>query len=131
MTLRGLDEVLRDYTAAWNEPDDAARARLLDGCVTDEVTMAPGYKPDAPPVRGRDALSAEIGGMIAGRPSEGDYRLTLLGGADRHHGWARFRWHVADPAGASLKIGEVEVAGLDVVHVGQDGLLDTIVVFLG
>lgn len=131
MTLRGLDEVLRDYVAAWNEPDDAERARLLRGCVADDVTMAPGYKPDAPPIRGRDALSAEIGGMIAGRPSRGDYRLTLIGDADRHHGWARFRWHVADPAGSTLRLGDTEVAGLDVVHVSEDGRLDTIVVFLG
>jgi hypothetical protein len=130
MTLRGLDDVLRDYVRAWNEPDDAERARLLRGCVTDDVKMAPGYKPEAAPIRGRDSLSAEIGAMIVGRPSEGDYRLTLIGGADRHHGWARFRWHVADRAGTTLRLGDFEVAGLDIVHVGDDGRLDTIVVFL-
>ncbi len=32
-----LASVLGDYVAAWNEPDAAARERLLSLCVTDDV----------------------------------------------------------------------------------------------
>jgi len=126
-----LDAILRDYVAAWNEPDDVARVRRLEACVVDDVRMVPGYKPDAPPVRGRDELSAEIGVMVASRPAGGKYRLALVGEPDAHHGWARFRWRVADPAGAPLTIGGMAVTGLDVVQVADDGRLETIVVFLG
>lgn len=130
MTIR-LPELLREYVAAWNEPDERERDRLLGGCVSDGVAMAPGYKPDAPAVRGRAALSAEIGEMIRGRPPGRDFRLELSGEPDAHHDWVRFAWRVVDPTGEALVLGELEVAGIDVVHVGADGRLDTIIVFLG
>jgi SnoaL-like domain len=128
---RDLADVVRDYVAAWNEPEDAARERLLRQSVADDVVMAPGYKPDAAALRGRDELSAEIGAMIAGRPAGGEYRLTPDDAPHAHHGWARFRWRVADPSGAVLTVDGMAVAGLDVVHAGEDGRLDTILVFLG
>ena len=126
-----LGSVLRDYEAAWNEPDPAGRAALLSACVTDDVVMAPGYKADAPLLRGRGALSSEIGTMIAGRPAGGDFRLTIDDRVESHHGWARFAWRVVDPAGIVLRIGEMEITGLDVVQFATDGRLATIIVFVG
>ncbi len=126
-----LTQVLDDYEAAWNEPDAAARARLLAACAIQEIVMAPGYKPDTPLIRGREALSGEIGAMIAGRPADRGFRLTLADRIESHHGWARFAWRVVDPGGTVLRIGDTEIAGLDVVQFAQDGRLATILVFVG
>src|SRR5579875_2376944 len=127
----GLAQALRDYQAAWNELDTGAPARLLAACVTDGVVMPPGYEREAPLIRGRDALAAEIGRMIARRPPGRGFRLTLTSKVEEHHGWARFRWHVADPNGAVLTVGGMELAGLDVVRLAEHGRLEQIIVFVG
>ena len=80
---RDLAQVLGEYVAAWNEPDADARERLLDGCVADGVVMAPGYAPEAPLIRGREALSDEIGTMIARRPVGRGFHLTRTGEVER------------------------------------------------
>lgn len=129
--MPGLSQVLVDYVAAWNEPGAEARERLLAACVTDSVVMAPGYAPQAPPVRGRRALSDEIGTMIARRPVGRGFHLTRTGEVGAHHGWARFAWRVVDRNGVVLTVGGMEIAGLDVVRIAVDGRLDQIVVFVG
>lgn len=128
---RDLAQVLDDYLAAWNEPDGGARERLLSAYVTDGVVMAPGYAPEAPLVRGRAALAAEIGAMIARRPAGRGFQLGRIGEVSAHHGWARFSWRVVDPDGVMLIVGGMEIAGLDVVRVADDGRLDEIIVFVG
>ena len=128
---RDLAQVLDDYLAAWNEPDGGARERLLWACVTDGVVMAPGYAPEAPLVRGREALAAEIGTMIARRPAGRGFLLKRVGEVSAHHGWVRFRWRVVDADAGVLTVGGMEIAGLDVVRVADDGRLDVIVVFVG
>ena len=128
---RDLAQVLGEYVAAWNEPDADARERLLAVCVADGVVMAPGYAPEAPLIRGREALSDEIGTMIARRPVGRGFHLTRTGEVDAHHGWARFAWRVVDRNGGVLKIGGMEISGVDVVHLADDGRLEQIVVFAG
>jgi hypothetical protein len=128
---RGLAQVLDDYVAAWNEPDADARERLLAACVTDAVVMAPGYAPEAPVISGREALSAEIGTMIARRPAGRGFRLARIGELSAHHGWARFGWRVVDADGAVLTVGGAQIAGLDVVRAADDGRLDQMIVFFG
>jgi hypothetical protein len=126
-----LARALHDYVEAWNEPDAGARDRLLSVCVTDGVVMVPGYAAQAPPIRGREALAAEIGAMIARRPVGRGFRLTRTGEVGAHHGWARFGWRVVDADGVALIVGGTEIAGLDVVRVADDGRLDEIIVFVG
>ena len=128
---RDLAQVLGEYVAAWNEPDADTRERLLAVCVTDAVVMAPGYAPEAPLIRGREALSDEIGTTIARRPVGRGFHLTRTGEVEAHHSWARFAWRVVDRNGDALTIGGMEVCGVDVVHVADDGRLEQIVVFVG
>ena len=95
-----LTDRLRAYEAAFNEPDDDARAELLAHAVTEDISIvSPGYKPDAPARVGREAFAAEVAEVITSRPP-GGVRLTLHGGVDGHHGWIRFRWRVLTPDGA-------------------------------
>jgi len=49
----------------------------------------------------------------------------------RASGYYASPWRVADAAGTVLTVNGMAVAGVDFVHAGDDGRLDTIVVFLG
>jgi len=130
MTTPTLIERLRAYEAAFNEPDDDARAELLDQAVTPDVIVSPGYKPDAPACIGRDAFAAEVADVIASRPP-GGVRLTLYGGVDAHHGWIRFRWRVLSPDGTVFAPAGFPIEGVDIAHMAPDGRLDQVIIFLG
>jgi len=117
------------YEAAWNEPKRGQRDRLLAECVSTGVLLSPGYRPDAPELRGRDALSAEIGSMISSRPP--GFQLHFDPRVDAHHAWARFGWRVADASGTLLEVNNVKIIGMDLVHYSDERTIDTIVVFIG
>lgn len=128
--MADLATTLQTYFTAWNEPDAASRAGLLAGVVAEDVRVLPGYMPQAPPVVGLRPFAEHMGTIIASRPSP-DVRLALEGGADQHHGWARFAWRVLLPDGTTYAPSGLELTGLDVVRLDPDGRFGEIIIFLG
>ena len=72
-------ETIEAYMAAWNEPDEAKRAKLLDKCWADAGT----YTDPMSDVAGREALAAVIAGFRQQMPGAG---LAFTSGIDEHHG---------------------------------------------
>lgn len=110
-----LDDTLLAYLGAWNEPDPAERARLLDRSVADDVVF---IDPLAD-VRGRDALAEHITATRAQFP---DIAFAAEGTTDAHHNVARMRWVATGKDGVLLR-------GLDVDEVAPDGRLARILGF--
>ena len=96
------------YVAAWNEPDAAARMKLLEGCWADDAAY---LDPNAD-LKGRSALAAHIAKMQAGRPGA---RIEMMSGIDLHHNVVRFLWRLVRADGStgdiSIDFGEVDAAG--------------------
>jgi ketosteroid isomerase-like protein len=111
----GIRAVLSTYLSAWNEPDPAERARLLDSSVADDVVF---IDPMAH-VEGRDAVAAHI---TATRETFPGILVEAVGDVDAHHGVLRHAWRVSGPDGVVLR-------GLDVDEVGEDGRLRRILGF--
>lgn len=109
-------ELINKYLAAWNETDEAARAKLLDEVWAENGT----YTDPLSDVVGRDQLAAVIGavqGQFAGLV------FSLAGEIDAHHDVARFTWNLG-PEGA-----EPIVVGFDVAVI-EDGRIKHILGFL-
>jgi hypothetical protein len=115
MSTPELETLLRQYVAAWSEPDPAERRRLLaavwdeDGRYTDPLSEAAGR--------------AELDGLIAGflRRNPGAH-FALSAPPDHHHGFVRFYWTLRFANGR-------ELAGMDYGEVSADGKLSRIVGF--
>ena len=99
---------VENYVAAWNEPDAAARTKLLEGCWAKDATH---LDPNAD-LKGRAALVAHIAKMQAGRPGA---RIEFMSGIDVHHNVVRFLWRLVRGDGSagdvSIDFGEVDAAG--------------------
>ena len=109
---------VQDYVAAWNEPDAAARARLLESCWALEATY---LDPNAD-LKGRAALAEHIAKMQAGRPGA---FLEFMSGIDVHHNVVRFLWRLVRADGSA---GDVSI---DFGEVDTDGRLTKIIGFFG
>lgn len=113
-----IEDVVREYMAAWNEPDAAKRATHLasawadGGVYVDPLTRG----------EGREGLDAIIVGFHAQQPGAS---IALVSGIDQHHDQIRFRW---DFVGAD---GKVAISGIDVGEVAPDGRLAKIAGFWG
>src|SRR5262245_326424 len=94
-------EALKDYMAAWNEPDAGKRMALLQRAWTDGGV----YIDPLMDLKGRDALSDAIGGLHAQQPGAS---LALTSGIDQHHNQVRFRWDFMNAEG------KVQIQGIDV-----------------
>jgi hypothetical protein len=113
-----VQQVVAAYGAAWNEPDEPTRRRLLeqswadDGCYEDPTGRA----------EGRDALVGHIGGFhqqMAGS------RIELTSGVDLRGRVLRFAWRMLDPQGG------VVLDGIDFGELAPDGRLARIEGFFG
>ena len=106
------------YVAAWNEPDAAARMKLLEGCWADDAAY---LDPNAD-LKGRSALAAHIAKMQAGRPGA---RIEMMSGIDLHHNVVRFLWRLVRGDGSagdvSIDFGEVDANGKLVKIIGFFG----------
>lgn len=111
-------EVIAAYGAAWNEPDEARRRKLLDASWADGGV----YTDPTAHVEGRDALAAHIAAFQRQMPGA---RIRSTSGVDEHHGRLRFMWAMD---GAD---GKVAVEGIDFGELGPDGRLTRIVGFFG
>ena len=111
-------EVVDAYGAAWNEPDEAARRRLLEQAWADDGT----YTDPQSDVAGRDALVAHI---AAFHEQFQGAQIVPTSGADEHHGKVRFTWRMQGADGSTI------MEGIDFGQLAGDGRLGRIVGFFG
>jgi hypothetical protein len=111
-------EIVNLYMNAWNEPDSAKRATLLEQCWADDGV----YVDPVSDVRGRDGLDSAIGGMHKQQPGAS---IALASGIDQHHNQVRFRWEFRQPDGKTA------IAGIDYGELADDGRLARIIGFWG
>jgi hypothetical protein len=108
----------RSYVAAWQEPDAAARARLIDACfAADGRIVTP-----ATVIRGRAELAKAIGDLLAD-PRGLSARLTSA--IDAQGPMFRFRSVVSD------REGRVVFDGFDAAEVDADGRITVLLAFGG
>lgn len=109
LTPEQISVLIDAYLAAWNEPDGAARLRILERC----WDPAGVYVDPTVHLEGRAALSQHIAQVQSSRP--GAY-LEMVGDVDQHHTVARFLWRVVrpgqSPGRVSTDFGEVGPHGL-------------------
>ncbi len=113
-----VTKVVGAYGAAWNEPDEASRRKLLEAAWSDDGV----YCDPTAEVVGREALVAHIAGFH-GQFAGG--RIDLTSGVDEHDGWLRFAWTVVGADGSTL------MDGFDIGQLAPDGRLARIVGFFG
>jgi hypothetical protein len=116
--MPSITETVTTYAAAWGEPDEGKRRRLLEAAWADDGV----YTDPTVLVEGREALVAHIGGFLATTPGA---RIRATSGIDTHHGRLRFTWtmHAAD--------GSLVVEGVDFGVLAADGRLRRIIGFFG
>lgn len=112
-----IDDIVAAYGASWNEPDEAARATLLDRSWADDGV----YCDPTATVSGRAALVAHIGGFLATMPG---HTIELVSGVDAHDDLFRFAW-------VMRKDGEQILEGVDFGELAGDGRIKRIVGFFG
>lgn len=113
-----LDELVKVYCAAWNEPDAQRRRELLEKAWASEGT----YTDPRSHVEGREALVEHIGGFL--KQSAGA-RIIQSSHPDFHHGMFRFAWKFVGGDGKTV------MEGIDFGAIGPDGKLQRIVGFFG
>lgn len=118
MDTGSIATVVRQYLAAWNETDAAARQKLLAQCWADGGV----YVDPRADLSGRDELNNHIAKIQAGRPGA---RLEFMSGIDIHHNVVRFLWRLVQADGI---VGDTSI---DFGEIGPDGRLVKIIGFFG
>ena len=113
-------QVIEAYAAAWCEPDEGARRRLLERVWADDGT----YTDPLSHVAGREALVQHIGAFHQQAPGA---RIVRASGIDAHHGLLRFGWTVFGATAPPL----AGLEGIDFGELAPDGRLGRIVGFFG
>ena len=115
-----LEVLIRDYCAAWSEPDAAKRQQMLhevwspDGIYTDPTAH----------VEGRVHFATHIGVVLAESLPPGA-RFVPTSHADAHHDEFRFAWKSVLPDGS------VSLEGVDFGELDSAGRIRRIVGFFG
>src|SRR5689334_13860844 len=113
------DELAKAYAAAWNERDgDKRRALLEQSCSPGVRFLQEGFEDE---IVGVDALDDAIAGFQASWPDGVDVRVEMTTSVQSHYGLGRggFVWIFGDDRGY----------GTDFSELGEDGKMQTIVVF--
>jgi hypothetical protein len=113
-----VSEVVEAYGAAWNEPEESCRRKLIEDAWSDDGH----YCDPTAQVDGREALVAHIAGFHQQFPGA---RIDMVSGVDDHNGWLRFAWTMVGGDGAAV------MDGFDVGELAPDGRLRRIVGFFG
>jgi hypothetical protein len=113
-----IGAVVTAYGSSWNEPDEAARRKLLEAAWANDGT----YCDPTANVEGREALVAHIGAMQVAMPG---HTIDLVTGVDEHDGHFRFGWAMHGPDGSAV------LEGMDYGRLAEDGRLQQIVGFFG
>ncbi|WP_432140729.1 nuclear transport factor 2 family protein [Streptomyces sp. bgisy084] len=106
------------YFEAWNAREEGALGKAVEAAFGADVT----YTDPLADVAGHDGLAAAIAGAHAQFPG---YVFRQAGGVDGHHDIARFGWELV-----SLADGSAPVAGFDVLRLGEDGRIRSVLGFL-
>lgn len=114
-----IDKLIAAYDRAWNEPDADTRIALLRSCLTEGAELV---DPQSGPIRGREAISARIGGFADRFPGA---RVTITSDVDEHNGFARYSWTITDRDDQPI------LRGLDVVERADDQRLRRVIMFFG
>jgi hypothetical protein len=118
-TARPVDTTTIDtYLAAWNEPDDAARAGLVEAALGADLW----YRDAMLEADGRDSFNAVLGAVQAQFPGLVMRRTSAV---DAHHDLVRFNWAFGAPGEEPM------IAGVDVAKFDADGKLHRIIGFAG
>lgn len=112
------EQTLQDYLEAWNEPDEATRRKLLEGCWAEDAI----YTDPSVHVEGREALVHHARKFAERWPGA---HVALTSGIEEHHGMMCFTWHVVGVDGEPLR------HGIDFAELAPDGRLQRIVGFFG
>ena len=114
--MNDAQAIAETYIAFWNAADPAERARLYEAGFRQDATYAD------PLMRGAGA--AEIGALAAGAQSRfPSFAFRLIGPADGHGEFVRFRWALGPAAS------EAPIEGSDVVKL-SDGRIAEVIGFL-
>lgn len=116
--MASAQEIGDAYGAAWNEPDEAERRRLLEQAWADDGT----YTDPQADLHGRDALIAHIAGF---QEQLKGARIVPTSAVDEHHGKIRFTWKMEGADGSAI------MEGIDFGELADDGRLKKIVGFFG
>jgi hypothetical protein len=114
--MKSPHQIASDYLAAWNTPDEAERARLLDGWAENACYHDP-------MMTGEDrggiaAMIAKARGQFPG------HSFALTGTPDGHGPFIRFSWALAPAGGAPV------AHGTDVVRLDAAGRIAEVIGFL-
>lgn len=90
-----LQSVCAAYFKAWNEPDDASRAKLLAQCCESDIRVRTSFAN----TNSIPELNTHIANGLKHMPG---MSLKLVGAPQQLHGFARFDWTVDAPSGASI-----------------------------
>ncbi len=115
--VRPLSATIDGYFSCWNTVDAAERRRLVEAIWTAEAR-------NVDPVldaTGHDGLTAMFAGF---HDTYAGHSFRPLGGAEEHHGIARWGWEMIDPDG------NVVLDGIDVAMIA-DGRISYLVGFFG
>lgn len=118
MSDENITGIVHAYAQAWNETNEAARAKLLEMAWGDDAQ----YIDPTAQVIGRKELLQHISSFQQQRPGT---RIELTSGVDTHHQLLRFRWQMIGGEGTVL------LEGIDFGEVASDGRLRRIVGFFG
>lgn len=118
MSTIPIQEIVKRYVAAWREPNDEKRRRLLDQAWADDGT----YTDPIQHIQGREALNRMIAVYQQRRPGT---QVVQTSGVDHHHDKVRFTWSLLDADGSTL------IEGIDFGELAEDGRLRRIVGFFG
>lgn len=91
-----MSEVVGAYFAAWNEPDPAARLRMLEAAWADDGVLV---SPRAGRIVGRQAVAEHIGRFAQRFPGA---RVVATSSIDEHHGVMRYTWRIVAADGAPI-----------------------------
>ena len=113
-----IQGILKNYGAAWCEPDEDKRRAHLEKAWSEEGT----YHDPSGEAANREELVRLIGGMHYKFPGA---RIEITSGVSEHHGKIFFEWQMVTGEG------ETAIQGYDFGSIGQDGRLEQIVGFFG
>jgi SnoaL-like domain len=113
----GIDQIVATYGSAWNEPDEARRAALLEQSVADDGV----YQDPQGTVNGRAALVAHIGGFLAAYPG---CTIEQTSGVESNGVGIRWAWQMRNGDA-------VQIDGMDFADLAADGRIQRIAGFFG
>ena len=115
MKTNDIETLIQTYAAAWSEPDDEKRGKLLDAVWSAGAT----YTDPVAHAANKAELHTLIAGFLTENPGA---QFTLNGPIDSHHHHIRFYWTMNLANGTTLP-------GMDYGEVTPDGKLSKIIGF--